>query len=35
MLSRQVRLAIAHALAQSSKLAVFEMRVWDLVEETR
>jgi uncharacterized Rmd1/YagE family protein len=31
----QVRLAIAHALAQSSKLSVFEERVWDLVEETR
>jgi uncharacterized Rmd1/YagE family protein len=35
LLSWQVRLAIAHALAQSSKLSVFEERVWDLVEETR
>lgn len=31
----QVRLAIAHALAQSVKLSLYEERVWDLVEETR
>ena len=30
-----MRLAISHALAQSSKLAVYEERVWGLVEETK
>uniref|UniRef100_A0A7S0RWY3 DUF155 domain-containing protein n=1 Tax=Chlamydomonas leiostraca TaxID=1034604 RepID=A0A7S0RWY3_9CHLO len=33
--NQQVRLAIAHALAQSVKLALYEERVWDLVAETR
>lgn len=33
--NQQVRLAIAHALAQSVKLSLYEERVWDLVEETR
>ncbi|MEW5309405.1 MAG: hypothetical protein WDW38_001296 [Sanguina aurantia] len=31
----QVRLAISHALAQATKLSVYEARVVDLVEETR
>jgi hypothetical protein len=32
-LDQQVKLAISHALAQSSKLSVYEKRVADLVEE--
>lgn len=31
----QVRLAISHALAQSTKLSVYEERVVALVEESR
>ncbi|KAL6756554.1 hypothetical protein V8C86DRAFT_2647323 [Haematococcus lacustris] len=33
--NHQVRLAIAYALAQSTKLRVYEERVWDLVSECR
>lgn len=32
-LDQQVKLAISHALAQSSKLSVYETRVADLVEQ--
>lgn len=30
-----VKLAVSHALAQSSKLLVYEGRVWELVERVR